>query len=99
MANRKTKSAAVASPKTTRHHHSKKPNWVRRILTPLFSSVFAPLLVGLSLQACQRHVWPSAAAEAVATAPAPKASAPRVEDARPEAGDLYRTAAQGPKSY
>ena len=44
---------AKAAPKPALHRHAKKPGWKRKLAAQVFTSLLAPLLVGLALQTFQ----------------------------------------------
>ena len=72
MAQKKTKQQTKAAPKRTGHaRHVRKPGWLRKAVAQTFTSMLAPLIVGLTLQGFQGHVRPS-----ITPTPRPAATTP-----------------------
>jgi hypothetical protein len=67
VANRKNKSAVKAAPKATHRRHAKKPGWLRKAVAQTFTSMLAPLLVGVALQCIQGHHLTSSSKAVVTT--------------------------------
>ena len=63
MAHRKAK----AAPKATHRRHAKKTGWLLKTVGQAFSSIIAPLLVGLTLQCVRSHDVPQPRPDAATT--------------------------------
>jgi hypothetical protein len=63
MAHRKAK----AAPKATHRRHAEKTGWLLKTVGQAFSSIVAPLLVGLTLQCVRSHDVPRPRPDAAAT--------------------------------
>jgi hypothetical protein len=63
MAHRKAK----AAPKPTHRRHTKETGWLLKTVGQAFSSLVAPLLVGLTLQCVRSHDVPQPRPEAATT--------------------------------
>jgi hypothetical protein len=58
MAHRKAKAAHEAAAPRPRRRHVKKTGWLLKMAAQAFSSIVAPLLVGLALQCVRGHDLP-----------------------------------------
>jgi hypothetical protein len=89
-----TRRKAEAAPKAAHHRHAKRPGWKRKLAAQVFTSMLAPLLVGLALQTFQaRRASPQpsrnsgTSAEAVPTPGRPAVQAQPRDAIRPVSAD------------
>jgi hypothetical protein len=83
---------AKAAPKAALHRHAKKPGWKRKLAAQVFTSLLAPLLVGLALQTFQARRAPSqpprTSGTSVTIVPAPLGTSVPVQP--PQSSDAAR---------
>jgi hypothetical protein len=91
-----TRRKARAAPKAAPHRHAKRPGWKRKLAAQVFTSMLAPLLVGLALQTFQARRAspqpPRPSGSPTATVPAhgvtsAREQSPQTRDARPVSAD------------